>query len=266
MRRRGSHSEKMLKPTIAVVQGQRQEGFYQGIRRHEQIMDGRFVAPQQPPQVPVPGAVAHAQNSVRWQNQQQQSSGRTAVRHHSFASSMDLMTPSNQTFGDNFKSSSQPLQSSLFKSSSHHTSHTAVAGDLLTMSRRALEAPPPNQNNFMAKKRSAPMVTDNTGHSNVSTNGAYPTLGQQQSNRASPQPRFCTPQHSDTMGQVGNLSSGPLYKPPFADQAASALPFPASYVSSSTIGSAGDSEEAYQHHRAVRRCRRSDSFEMMEDS
>lgn len=301
-RRRESHTASMLKPTVSVVQGQQQQqhGDHRDTRRSSEpgltlsgVINGvgGFAARQlHHPQVPMGQNNLHPvapprPNFMQWQPQQRQAIGQQAsTRHHSFASSMDLITPSNPASQVNGNTSSfQPFQNNnLFKSSSHHTSHTAAAGDLLTMSRRALNPPPANnQNNVMAKKRSATLSPAFNGNgSNTSqfqfnvmnTNGSNPNnMGENHTQSQWPQQQqkiSNAPQHNGFMDQSGGdfpinsqdeaqIMNDPKW-PPFEAAAY------ASNVSSSTVGTVGDNDDSYQQHRTVRRCRRSDSFEMME--
>mmetsp|Transcript_13464 Transcript_13464/g.29242 ORF Transcript_13464/g.29242 Transcript_13464/m.29242 type:complete len:278 (+) Transcript_13464:178-1011(+) len=276
MRRRGSYSANMLKPTVAVVQGgQRQEQSGASIRRTSEpsfrgMNNGGFATNQQPPQASaghaqnVPSAAAQPQNNMQWQHGLGQQAN---TRHHSFASSMDLISHTASTSIANRNVTAQPLHDNLFKSSSHHTSHTVAAGDLLTMSRRALDPPPPNQSNFITKKRSATKADatgdSNTGQSNdsmsINGSGSNSTRGQHFMNNSNPQkPIMHAPQHK-VLDQMGGAFPN--------NQATSFLTRPASTnsISSSTLGTMGEKEESYQEHRTIRQCRRSNSFEMMED-
>ena len=164
MRRRGSQTSSMLKPTVSIVQGE--------MRQSDQEIQ-RTSNQQQPPSSPSPHNASMGynvtqspqQHSMQWQRHQQQYNQQQAnvthqrtnsTRHHSFASSMDLISPSSLSTSTTqaAQQHQQTLQNNinLFKSSSHHTSHTAAAGDLLTMSRRALDPPPPQDGNVMNKK------------------------------------------------------------------------------------------------------------------
>lgn len=237
------------------------------------MINGGFASRQQPPQAPVGQAqniqavAPQPQNNMQWRHQQQQAFGQQAsTRHHSFAYSMDLISPTTSTSHTNGTSSTlQPVQSHLFRSSSHHTSHTAAAGDLLTMSRRALEPSPPNQH-YLRKRSSTDANGSNTSQSNgMIMNGSNSQiLGQHHASATNPQQQAHVPQHLQSMEQVGGLFPNTQDKSSFGNQASAAFQTTAS-VSSSTVGTAGDNDESHQHHRTIRRCRRSDSSEMMED-
>ena len=271
-------------PPESSIQGQRQQQQkqypdrrYDAMRRSSEpnisvpqsVMNVGFAAGRQPPQAPLGFARSTQHVAPQPQNSIQR-------QHHSFSSSMDLISPASSTTGHDARGSSaiQPVQSNLFKSSSHHTSHTAAAGDLLTMSRRALYPPQSSQSNAIARKRSATMAngtndSSNTGQLDVmSMNGTNSHIsGQHQTNSLNSQQHIHAPQHSHLMDQSrGVFPNDAQGKVHFNDQAASPTGIPPpTYVSSSTIGSAGDNDESYQQHRTIRRCRRSDSFDMMED-
>mmetsp|Transcript_23199 Transcript_23199/g.42661 ORF Transcript_23199/g.42661 Transcript_23199/m.42661 type:complete len:264 (-) Transcript_23199:291-1082(-) len=262
MRRTGSHSGDMRRSSEPNIP--------------RGMINGAFAARQQPPQAPVGQAqniqavAPQPQNTMQWRHQQQQAFGQQAsTRHRSFAYSMDLISPTTSTShaSANGTSTFQPVQSHLFRSSSHHTSHTAAAGDLLTMSRRALEPSPPNQLHPMLRKRSSTEANgSNTSQSNgMSMNGNNSQiLGQHHASATNPQQQALVPQHLQSMEQVGGLFPNTQDKSFFGNQASAAFQATAS-VSSSTVGTAGDNDESHQHHRTIRRCRRSDSSEMMED-
>ena len=143
----------------------------------------------------------------------------------------------------------------------------------MTMSRRARYPPQSSQSNAIARKRSATMANgtngSNTGQLDVmSMNETNSHIsGQHQTNSLNSQQHIHAPQHSHLMDQSrGVFPNDAQGKVHFNDQAASPTGIPPpTYVSSSTIGSAGDNDESYQQHRTIRRCRRSDSFDMMED-
>lgn len=282
MRRRGSHSANMLKPTVAVVQEQQQR--YSNDRETSRasdpifsgVVNGRVAPFQRPPQAQhaQPAAAASPRNNMRsmqWQaqTQHQPALGQQASNLHSFASSMDLMT--TYTAPSSRNSTSQTIQSNLFRSSSHHTSHTAVAGDLLTMSRRAFDPPQPtpNQNNIFAKKRSATESNGNNtsqiNFTNTNGNGSNPQLiGQNHTTAAHPRQQVNVPQHSITFDQIGGPSQN-IQGGFYLNNNSSSTFGAAGKVSSSTVDTMADGEDSHQHHRTTRRCRRSESFEMMED-
>ena len=265
MRRRGSQTSSMLKPTISIVQGE--------MRQSDQEIQRTSL--QQPPPSPLHASMGYnvtqsPQHSMQWQQHQQQYNQQQAnvthqrtnsTRHHSFASSMDLISPSSLSTSTTqaAQQHQQTLQNNinLFKSSSHHTSHTAAAGDLLTMSRRALD-PPPSQdgNSGMNKKRSstgtiigvsaAPMNQFNFMNGTSSDNtwgGQMQQQHQQQSFPQHQQPLMHTPQQRNS----------------------SCVPSSSSTFGTAGMGDDNDNAESYNQHRTIRRCRRSDSFEMMED-
>eukprot|EP00581_Thalassiosira_minuscula_P017441 CAMPEP_0183730884 /NCGR_PEP_ID=MMETSP0737-20130205/33767_1 /TAXON_ID=385413 /ORGANISM="Thalassiosira miniscula, Strain CCMP1093" /LENGTH=261 /DNA_ID=CAMNT_0025963475 /DNA_START=198 /DNA_END=983 /DNA_ORIENTATION=- len=260
----------MLKQTVAVVQGQQHQQESGDIRRLSEpnltlgLTNGSIAAPQQPPQALVgqsQGISAGAfqpQNNTASQPQQHQGFGQQAnVRHHSFASSMDLISTNHPTSQINGASNFQPFQDHLFKSSSHHTSHTAAAGDLLTMSRRSLCPPPPDKSNGMIKKRSSTMVDTNSirpSQSSVVTMNGFNSRGRHNSGATNPQQQV--PQFP-SMKQIGGFFP--------STQEKSLFNYPRSSVSSSTVGTMGDEDDSYHHHRTIRRCIRSESVDMMDD-
>ncbi|KAL3822368.1 hypothetical protein ACHAXA_001745 [Cyclostephanos tholiformis] len=169
---------------------------------------------------------------------------RSDIRHYSFASSMDLISSTHASatahVNEYQSPQSQPLHSGLFLSSSHHTSHTAAAGDLLTMSRRALE---PLQLNSFTKKRSftttaEAAATDNAGELNFIRSYSVPTQGLY--NPLNPTQQLIQ-QHIHPSEHGNPIEKKELLIP---------------NQSPST---------SHQEHRTIRRCLRSDSFEMMED-
>lgn len=225
-----------------------------------------FQRPAQPPTGPQAGQHLGPQpqdNGMQWQRLQQ-SSTQQIQPQHSFAASMDLIS-STSSNGPRTQSGSHQFQSDLFRSSSHHTSHTVAAGDLLTMSRRSLDQPDFDQNNASPKKRSATMA-DSTGNPNqFNFMGRSNSSGGQNHMNASanPQQHGNAPQHVRMVGGLfANAPAGSQQNGQGMSGAESAT-----YVSSSTVGTMEDNGESYREHRTIRRCRRSDSFEMemMED-
>jgi hypothetical protein len=207
------------------------------------------------------GTTGQAQSVQCVAAQPQQYSQETDIRHYSFASSMDLIssTPAYATAcvdPYSYQSmQSQNLHSNLFKSSSHRTSHTAAAGDLLTMSRRALDPP---QLNCSPKKRSVATAdaTDNASQLNFIRSPSAPTQGlynplnptQQQIQQHIPASHYSNP-----------LKQNEMLIPNQSQSASSSI----EWASASTDHEG--MEKSHQEHRTIRRCRRSDSFEMMED-
>lgn len=258
------------------------------------ISNRRFATRRQPPQATVretqqyiEPAGPQTKTSVQWPHPQQHAfdqQKQASTRHHLYASSMDLIstTVSTATTHATGTSAFQPLQSQLFSSSSHHTSHTAAAGDLLTMSRRALDSQPHGQADAMLKRRledgsvgqpqnrggghTSTMSEAASGkHSSHSTFvGLYgnhsESRGQHHANATHPEQQVRAPQHSHPTEHAGGVvlpkTQGKAFYPDTSF-------FDAVATSSSVVGAAGD--YTHQHHRTIRRCRRSDSFEMMED-
>jgi len=270
----------MLAPTLQGEQHEQSD--ITGVRRtnepslHRSMTNGDVGAHQQSTNNASTGqglnvqyVAAQPQHNIYRKYQQHESSAhQTDNRHYSFASSMDLISSTTASTvnanGNSYQSTqSQPLQNDLFKSSSHHTSHTAAAGDLLTMSRRALDPPAPNQMISFTKKRSAAMAdaNDNASQFNLKEcpvrSFSDPTQGldnvmntlQQQ------QQHMHAPQHCNPLEQKGAFFSN---QSPLASSSVA-------WVSSSIAHDLGGIGELHQEHRAIRRCRRSDSFEMMED-
>lgn len=208
--------------------------------------------------------------------------------NHSYVSAMDLITTTASTASNHAKmtfGTFQPLQSQLFSSSSHHTSHAAAAGDLLTMNRRALDPQQPvGQGNGIIKRR----LEDNEDGSvsvgqpqnleggmerqmvevaNCQNADQSTFLGMDRNNSQSTGQRasaIAGQHHAPQHIEVFRDSQGKAF---FHDKASPKDPetplFGVLAKTSSKVGAAGD--RAYQHHRTIRRCRRSDSFEMMTD-
>lgn len=185
----------------------------------------------------------------------------TDIRQYSFASSMDLITstPTSTTVNVDLhlyqSTQSQHLHRNLFRSSSHHTSHTAGAGDLLTMSRRALDPP---QSDCFQKKRSVATAdaTDNASQLSFIRRSSVPTLGlynplnpmQQEIQQNIPASHHKNPHEQKE-----------LFTPNQSRSASSSIEWASSSTDYEGMG------KSDQGHRTIRRCRRSDSFEMMED-
>ncbi|KAL9181480.1 hypothetical protein ACHAXT_010285 [Thalassiosira profunda] len=230
--------------------------------------------PPQAPAVQANGPLPST-NSMQWQHTPSpghQTSHTAANRHHSFSSSMELMTATGPSRPVGAPSD---FQNHLFRSSSHHTSHTAAAGDLLTMSRRALDPPPSNPAGGGAKKRSSygndsctgqsafggmdQTISQPAGQSQQMQGTTFGQPAQQQHFRAQQSGDHAMGQQTEGMFPNGGHQGTPAHQN-------QAIPAFRTYVSSSTVGSEGDNDDSHQHHRSVRRCRRSDSFEMiMED-
>jgi len=250
--RRGSHSSNMLKPSVTIVQSEHNGDGSE--RRHSlscnSIMGGMSsqngTSMVTQPQQQQSGS-AHQPQQVQYP-QQQLSHSNTQVR--SVASCMDLMSTS--PFSRTFFSPQQ--QRNLFKSSSHHTSHTAAAGDLLSMSRRALEPPSNLKESVSGKKRSSTNAEDpgNDAAMDGMSIAAPQSNNTQQQNNIQTQHVSATPTDTSTFYNNGFNSTTATTKL-------------CNTVSSSTFASQGGSDESYQQHRTIRRCQRSESFEMMED-
>ena len=234
----------MLKPSVTIVQSEHNADSSE--RR-------RFSLPNQST------VDSNGQNNTNWATQlisqhhyvgsapkgqftQPQQHLSTQVR--SFASSMDFTSTSlpGKSGGTLFP----PIQKDLFQASSHHTSHTAAAGDLLSMSRVAFEGPKMNQNSLGGKKRSV-SIAGGRGD-DVKMN----EMSKKQQNSGEAHHVSANP--TDTTLSFYNNGFNPLATTKLYNT-----------VSSSTFVSQGGSDESYQQHRTIRRCQRSDSFEMMED-
>ena len=306
----------MLTPTIELRQGQQQQQpvstSQHSLRRvscetiippsGSGMINGAFVNRQQSaPQAPAVGQPRAP--IMQWQHQPQrpQGFGQTPQHHqmatrHSFASSMDLISPAVAASAPNNTNTSffqkyQPQQNHLFKSSSHHTSHTAAAGDLLTMSRKALHPPPLNHS--LTKKRSSTdvdMTAVAVGSGSSASRHPFPFTNLNRSNSQPSNAMQFKPQHQQVVNtQQGNVPQH-MMMPPMDPQGVQMVggSFPMSpqqqdykapplfgttqsvaNISMSTIvtTSGDNSDESYSQHRARRICRRSDSFEMdaMED-
>ena len=278
MRRRGSQTSIML------TQEEKNNAMPQSDQERRRSMNqdmsngGGLISPNQqyPPQQvaqPLPmeqqfqnaqqqGHIVQPQNSIQWQQQQQQQnqpnfSYQQRNRSGSFAIDLISSTTTSQVAPCH---NNQTLQNfNLFKSSSHRTSHTAAAGDLLTMSHRALD-PPPQQSSSNGlivgtKKRSSTGSSDfNFVNRRTSSGGSHQQQQQHYINT--------TPQHSSIM-QVG-VGDAKFPNNNDMNQDTTSAVKNTAYVSASTMG--GD--DAYNddsEHRTIRQCRRSDSFEMMDD-
>ena len=273
MHRRGSHSQKMLEPTVKVVQGEEQQ---QQERRLSEptpmLMNGSFAVrqPQQPLSQPqqfhqrphhyvqvmqhpvaqrptVPFGVPQTQQPMQMTGHSfgQPTSMTTAAPQPQrlFVSSMDLMMPST-SFANRLPANT--VDSPLFISSSHHTSHIAAAGDLLSMSRCTVDSQIAGANQSDASKKRNSTMTDggmqqHHQQGNVAQNNM---MDQDMSN---------PPQH------YNNNVSAPT------GTATSRSSFDSSTTGGNYLRTLGGSNEEPLQHRAIRQCRRSDSFEMMDD-
>ncbi len=248
----------MTEPSVEAVQeGSQQSSFPErmGAFTTSQPQQHRVTAP---PDLNVSFAASTTSNIVSRSN--------TIGHYQSFASSMDLMTPHGfapQPQSQGFSSS----HSHLFKSSSHHTSYSAAAGDLLTMSRRAFD--PVQQSD--QKKRNAETTDGNDGQTNVTAYchhfGIVPQPGGNKFNGD------CNSGQNQQNGNFRKLQSmvmnDPKQPPLFNIQSHNETTLNAAPVStdgstSTTSTTAGGNEDSCQYHRTIRRCRRSDSFEMMD--
>lgn len=247
----------MLKPSVTVVQSQHNaDGSERRISLPPNFMmhgisgqNDTSMAPQQQQQHQQPGN--NFVGAPQAQHVQQQ---HTTTQVRSVASSMDLST-SSLSGQFNRTSFLPPQQKHLFQSSSHHTSHTAAAGDLLSMSRRAFEPPSIHQQNSLGGKKRSSTISEDPGH-DVNMNGMSIVGPQQQNNLQQQQ------QNNIGMSATPTDTSS-SYNNGFNSNATTKL---CNNVSSSTFASQGDADESYQHHRTIRRrCQRPGSFEMMED-
>lgn len=245
----------MLKPSVTIVQNLHNGDGSE--RRHSLPCNSMMVemssqnGTSMVTQQQQPGSAHQARQPQHVQYPQQQlSHSNTQVRSGSVPSSMDLISTS--TFSRTFFSPQQ--QHNLFKSSSHHTSHTAAAGDLLSMSRRALE-PPSNLKETVSGKKRSSTITEDPG--NDDTMDGMSIAAPQNNN---------TQQQNNKQGH--HVCATPTVTSTFYDNGfnlTTATTKLCSAVSSSTFASQGGSDESYQQHRTIRRCQRSESFEMMED-
>lgn len=206
--------------------------------------------------------IVQPQHSIQWQQQQQprqqqqnQPNFSYQQRNRSGSFAIDLISSTTTSQVAPYQNNQTLQNLNLFKSSSHRTSHTAAAGDLLTMSHRALDPPQQSSSNGLivgTKKRSSTGSSDfNFANRRTSSGG-----NQQQQHYIN-----TTPQHSSIM-QVG-VGDAKFPNNDMNQDTTSAMKNTAC-VSASTMG--GD--DAYNNdseHRTIRQCRRSDSFEMMDD-
>ena len=237
--RRGASSADMPEPEIHAIHEPNSSTNQQMNQVTMPIEDSNHhqlsVAPHK--QYHIHLAAPHAQQQLV--NQQQ--------LKHSYLSSMDLMSSSSS-----FKQSAQgnnTIALGMFKSSSHHTSHAAVAGDLLSMS-RTMDSPSSSEE--QNKKRAASYGwTTFSDMMMLSSNNTFGAQQQQQQEQ----------QHT-TASVMWNLSPQPTFS---ANQASAGSFIGASNPASNFPQQLQDNEESHQSYMNKRRRRRSDSFEMMDD-
>lgn len=251
--RRGSHSSDMLKPSVSIVQSEHNSDFSERRRRTlpYNLFQGSSngISSRTPHQQPG----FHPVGAYPVQQQQEQQQNSTQLRSVTY--SMDLMSTTSRTghFQGNLFPSPQPQQN-IFQSSSHHTSHTAAAGDLLSMSRRAFESTSLNQNSFGGKKRSSTFTEDPRNDMNVD---GMSFVGPQHNNLQ---------QHNHFGANVVKTTTTAETPSIYGDRLYEASPTKLiNNLSSSTGAYQGGQYEPYQQQRKIRRCHRPDSFEMMED-
>jgi hypothetical protein len=205
--------------------------------------------------------IVQPQNSIQWQQQQQQQQNQPNFsyqqRNRSGSFAIDLISSTTTSQVAPFQNNQTLQNLNLFKSSSHRTSHTAAAGDLLTMSHRALDPPPQQSNsNGLNKKRPSTGSSDFNFVNRRTSSGGNQQQQQQHYINTTPQ------QHSSIM-QIGVGDTTFPNNNDMNQDTTSAVKNTAS-VSASTMG-----DDAYNNddseHRTIRQCRRSDSFEMMDD-
>jgi hypothetical protein len=177
---------------------------------------------------------------------------------------MDLMLPSSfstqPSHGNNLSSFGK---GSLFQSSSHNTSHTAAAGDLLSMSHRPMETSSKNAKEH-AKKRTASYSGRSHMEAMMMNSNINPFVMPQQQlnvfswNAAAAAPGSQLPTPNNTVNTVS--ANGSMLSSSSTSASASG-----SWFSQQQEQQDRDSDESYQHHRTIRQCRRSDSYEMMDD-
>ena len=244
-RRRGSCSADMLESTMNEINGgcaeahqpMDQEGMpmdYGASHAHVHTAQTHpFLAASQHQMSMAPSFQQQPFGQIPVAQQQQQQ----PKQQHSTLSATDLMTLS--TFTKPQTLNNQHSTFGMFKSSSHHTSHTAAAGDLLSMT---LDNP-----FTRAKEQNKRRVASYGGGSleNITSHMPMGTFGQ-------PKPAVQTAwpqqpqQFSHTLlNQVSTGSASPAH--------------------SQQHQQLQNNEEPYQNQRNKRRCFRSDSFEMMDE-
>lgn len=178
-----------------------------------------------------------------------------APLHRSALSSMDLSLPS--AFSTHSHNSHRVSfdKNSLFMASSHHTSHTAAAGDLLSMSR---STPDTSTSNAKEQKKRAASYS---GQSDMMMQGINVNqFGAQQQQ----QPVFSMSVVAPTPGShqfmhSNQVSAGSLFST-FSTNASTA-----GSVYSQPQQQQQEYDGSYQYHINKRTCRRSSSFDMMDD-
>jgi hypothetical protein len=162
------------------------------------------------------------------QSQQQQ-----PKNHHSYFSSMDLMTTSSFNRPQPHENANASF--GMFKSSSHHTSHTAAAGDLLSMS-RTMDTPVISKEQ---KKRTA-----SYGGKSYNDSMAHSAM------------QFSVQQHQLNPAAMWPLPTSTTNNMPIQDSAGSSYtPYEQQLQ---------NKQESYEYQNNKRRCQRADSFEMMD--
>jgi hypothetical protein len=290
MQRRLSSSAQMA-PTLAVLhddmQPERPAPLTYAELTHVRNISDVNSAQQQLSQRPPPYVASQPQQEVSWNHQPPQQTSMTQQSHNrqfSFANSMDLMSSTNATsttthaYGQLYQplaQSSVSLQKDLFTSSSHHTSHTVAAGDLLTMSRRALDPSVPTH----VKRRCGTMAESTEGGANHfnfkktfrqchsdPNQVLYPVQQQQQRQQQQYQQQQQQLQQPQQQQMIFPHHGSSLeYKGEYTEKFSSGNDTPSSAVWA-VADALGSGDESHQDdHRTIRRCRRSDSFEMMDD-
>ena len=236
-RRRGSCSADMLESTMNEMNGGSvpQQPMNQGSvsmdcgGRHEHVQTAQTH--------PFAAASQHQMQSVTPKFRQQPfgqipAAQQQPQQQHSTISAMDLMALSTVTKPQT--SNNQHSTFGMFKSSSHHTSHTAAAGDLLSMTLDNPFARAKEQN----KRRAASY--GGRPYENIMPQPSMGAFGPTQ-----PAPQTAWPQQLNytMLNQVSTGSASPSHSQQQLQ----------------------NNEEANQNERNKKRCRRSDSFEMMDE-
>lgn len=162
----------------------------------------------------------------------------------SVSSAMDLM--SSSPFNKQSSSANHNAMFGMFQSSSHHTSHIAQAGDLLSMS-RSTDAPSLMVKEF-SKKRTA-SYGGQTFRGTMMQDGinTFGVLQERQQQNPSAQAMWTNPSQQTNYIMTNQVSIGSVS--------------PHANVQSLRQ----DTAESYQNHNTKRRCYRSDSYEMTDD-
>ncbi|KAL7511408.1 hypothetical protein ACHAXN_008606 [Cyclotella atomus] len=244
--RRGSCSADMLQSSINEMQGNGNDiQTHQSMNEDTSMDDAHASAPhplaaarqQQPMQFGAVQAQHPFAQMPPARPQQQHQHG----NHRSYLSSMDLMTASsfNRPPHGNTNSSF-----GMFKSSSHHTSHTAAAGDLLSMSRN-MDTPAISKEQ---KKRTASYGGKSYSDSMAQSAMQFKAQQHQQLNPAAmwSQPTSTT-RNTATTVSAGHFNNGTTAQPTSYQQQLQ------------------NNQESYEYQNNKRRCQRADSFEMMDN-